>query len=129
MNGELAGSLAKRPGNVHAGFLLFPVFAIFVTTADLRAQVSGATLSGTVTDPSGAFIPNATLSIQNVATGISRQVTPTRRDWHRARRRSRTFHRVQQTGRGQLLHDANADGLSIVARRTGRSQPRPRDGN
>jgi len=75
MNGELDGSLARRLATAHIGFLLFLIFTILVSASDLRAQVSGATISGTVSDPSGAFIPNATLSIQNVATGISRQVT------------------------------------------------------
>ncbi len=36
------------------------------------AQVSGATLSGTVTDASGSTIPNAQLTITSVATGVSR---------------------------------------------------------
>lgn len=36
------------------------------------AQVSGATLSGTVTDSSGSTIPNAQLTITAVATGVSR---------------------------------------------------------
>src|SRR5713226_1471520 len=39
------------------------------------AQVSGATLSGTITDPSGAAIAGAKVSIANKATGISRDVT------------------------------------------------------
>jgi hypothetical protein len=39
------------------------------------AQVSGATLTGTVTDSSGAVIPNAQVAIADVATGVTRNVT------------------------------------------------------
>jgi hypothetical protein len=43
------------------------------------AQVSGATLSGLVTDPSSAGIPGASVSIKNVGTGEVREV-PTNGD-------------------------------------------------
>lgn len=48
-------------------------------SAPVEAQVSGATLSGLITDPSGAGIPNATVAIKNVETGEVRSV-PTNGD-------------------------------------------------
>src|ERR1700681_116092 len=58
---------------------LFSVIAILAIaqlfTAQARAQVSGATLSGTISDPSGAVIAGAQVSITNKATGIVRTVT------------------------------------------------------
>jgi hypothetical protein len=41
----------------------------------LRAQVAGATLTGTVTDTQGGAIPSAKVSARNVATGISTDAT------------------------------------------------------
>ena len=46
-----------------------------VISIPVYAQVSGATLSGTVTDPSSSPVPSAAVSIKNAATGITREVT------------------------------------------------------
>src|SRR5215471_7041496 len=53
----------------------FVLACTFFLSGQAYAQVSGATLSGTVTDATGALIPGVTISIKNRATGIARNVT------------------------------------------------------
>src|SRR6266566_1193112 len=49
------------------------IFTIF-SAGHAHAQVTGATLSGTVTDASGAVIPGVQVSIKNRATGVVRNI-------------------------------------------------------
>jgi Carboxypeptidase regulatory-like domain/TonB-dependent Receptor Plug Domain len=48
---------------------------ILLVSRHIYAQVVGATLSGTVTDQSGAVIPSTQISIKNINTGVTRTVT------------------------------------------------------
>ena len=51
------------------------VLLSMLVSVPTRAQVAGATLSGTVADASSSGVPNATVSIKNTATGIIRELT------------------------------------------------------
>ncbi|HTW24275.1 MAG TPA: carboxypeptidase regulatory-like domain-containing protein [Candidatus Baltobacteraceae bacterium] len=59
-----------------AAFLLLLFVAAFGAARPLYAQSAGTgSLTGTVTDPSGAIVPNVTVTAKNAATGQSYQAT------------------------------------------------------
>src|SRR5947209_18765736 len=51
------------------------LISLILSSVAAHAQVTGATLSGTVTDTSGAVIPGVMVSIKNSATGVVRNVS------------------------------------------------------
>jgi Carboxypeptidase regulatory-like domain/TonB-dependent Receptor Plug Domain/TonB dependent receptor len=68
----LARLFSKRTSVVVSVFVIL-ISSLFAEQG--YAQVTGATLSGTITDPSGAVVPNAQVSMRNTATGVTRTVT------------------------------------------------------
>src|ERR1700724_1235675 len=58
-----------------ASFLALVLIHSVASHIDVQTQVAGGAITGTVVDSSGRVIPNATVSITNVATGINRTVT------------------------------------------------------
>lgn len=62
-----------NPTKVVASVVAFAAVLGILFAAPTSAQVVGATLSGVITDESGAAIPGAQVSIKNVATGNVRE--------------------------------------------------------
>ena len=56
-------------------FFALLAFAAMQGPIQLKAQVAGATISGTVTDSTGKVVPNVVVSISNADTGVTREVS------------------------------------------------------
>jgi len=54
---------------------ILPILFLALAAACLQAQGSAGTIRGTVTDPTGAVIPNATLHLTNPRSGLDRTAT------------------------------------------------------
>src|SRR5437899_4183511 len=69
------GNTAMRPQKI--GFALFAsILALcLVICTPFRAQVAGATLSGTIADGQGGAVPSAIVTITNTATGVTATTT------------------------------------------------------
>jgi hypothetical protein len=61
--------------NLFSLLVMFMLVVLVLLPPGGYAQVSGATLTGTVTDSTGAILPNVRVSIQNQATGETRAVS------------------------------------------------------
>ncbi|HTR39922.1 MAG TPA: TonB-dependent receptor [Bryobacteraceae bacterium] len=57
----------------HAGRVAAVLALVFILSSRLSAQGSTASILGTVTDTSGAVIPNATIEVKNLGTGQTQQ--------------------------------------------------------
>ena len=60
-----------NPTSKKWGVFLCILGMFLLISVPARAQVSGATLSGVITDAQGGVVPNAKITIKNTATSIA----------------------------------------------------------
>ena len=65
----------RRQRGFHFAAALLLIVLGFCDCPAIRAQIDTATLVGTISDPSGAVITNATVSVRDEATGLTLQQT------------------------------------------------------
>jgi hypothetical protein len=82
--------------------VLSTLFVFFALLAALpaRAQLAGANLSGIVLDRSGGTVPNARVSIKNVATGVIREVQSNSDGLYSAPNLSPGSYEIEATAKG-----------------------------
>src|SRR6267143_5765548 len=78
MGGRAEGSVMSkilRVGSVAGVLFLAVLFCLGSPVAVMGQSISSGTIHGTVTDPSGAAVVGATVTLTNLATSTSRTVT------------------------------------------------------
>src|SRR5262249_60611785 len=65
----MKGNFARQGGLL----VLFILLALFLWPGEVGAQIDQGTITGRVTDPTGAVIPDATVTVFAVDTGVSTQ--------------------------------------------------------
>ena len=63
-----------KAGKLIAAMLLLSALAVAAPVLMAQSLVSGD-ITGTVTDPSGAVVPNATVTLKSTSTGQTRNTT------------------------------------------------------
>jgi len=72
---KLAGGSDFLHGRNPSRIAVLSLILLFLAVFSIPAIAQEATVIGTVTDPSGAAVSNATITITNVDTGLSRKLT------------------------------------------------------
>ena len=94
------------------------VCACLKSGVTIFAQVSGATLSGTVTDASGSAVPNATVSIKNTDTGIARDITTDAAGFYSVPNLPPAAYEVKTMASGFSTHTQTGITLTVGAQQT-----------
>jgi len=86
-----------------------------LSSAPSSAQVTGATLSGTITDSSGGVLPNSQLVITNVATGVTTRVTTNSDGFYTAANLLPGEYNVTISAKGYTTEERTGISLTVAA--------------
>lgn len=109
-----AARSAARTGGVSLAILF--AASLIVNPAHLVAQAVFGSIVGTVTDPTGAVIPNATITVTDVSKGISQTTTSNATGNYTVSRLVPDAYQVKASSTG--FSPAQADNVTVVANGT-----------
>ena len=69
-------SLRSKPWNLLTNLLALSLFSLSLFSTALAQEPTGS-IEGTVTDPQGAIVQGATVTVRNTATSLTRTATTT----------------------------------------------------
>jgi hypothetical protein len=105
--------LASYKKSLRAAFIVISFFAL---TLSSHAQSAGnsTSVTGTVTDPSGAVVPNATVEIRNPVSGFERTATTDSSGRFTIPNVPFNPYHLKATGQGFVPHSQDIDVRSVV---------------
>ncbi len=95
--------------------LLAIFFISVLSSSPVFAQVAGASLSGTIMDPSGAGVPNAEITITDVGTGVTRTLNSTGAGFYTAPNLLPGDYKVSVAASGFNTHEVTGIKLTVGA--------------
>lgn len=93
--------------------LFFVILIAFSLAVAVNAQTFRGTINGTVTDPSGGLVPNATVKATEIATGLDHTTTTTSEGAFAFQDLALGFYKVTVTAPGFPVY--NVDKVEVVA--------------
>lgn len=107
-----------RTFNGKLGYALWVVLVLAIhvlSTSQTYAQVAGASLSGTIMDPSGSAVPNAQIVITDVNTGVTRTVNSTSAGFYTAPNLLPGLYKLSVTAAGFSTQERTGITLTVGA--------------
>src|SRR5260370_38285170 len=97
---------------------MLAMVTLALLSRETAAQVTGGTIQGTATDPAGAVIPNVTITIRNLATGIEREVITNEQGFYSAPNLPAGLYQIKAVATGFSTECSNETTVTVAAQVT-----------